>query len=291
MTQQTYAVSGMTCASCVRHVEKALKATPGVSEASVNLATSTVRVEGTASFEDMALQVEDAGYGLKQVEPDASAEASLQPALRRMVFALVLTSPLFVTMIPGLAWHMPGWLQALLATPVVFGSGLGFFARAVRLARRRQVSMDTLIALGSGTAWTFAVIEWWQGAHHLSFESASALVAFLLTGKYLEARAKSRATDALKALLDLAPSTALQIQGDGSLQEVPVSTLHRHDRVRVLPGQAVPADGRVSSGQAEADESMVTGEPMPVPKAPGDFLAAGTVIHGSMLEVEMRIVR
>jgi Cu+-exporting ATPase len=287
---QTYRVSGMTCAACVRHVEKALASTPGISGVSVNLATSTVTVEGTASFEAMALQVEDAGYGLGQIEPERMESEDLRPARRRMVFALVLTAPMLLGMVPGLGWSLPGWLQAVLATPVVFGAGLGFFRRAGRQALHFQSSMDTLIALGSGIAWAFAVSEWWRGAHHLSFETASALVAFLLTGKYLEAKAKMRATDALKALLALAPPTALRIETDGSVLEVPVSALRPGDRVRVRPGQAVPADGRVIAGQAEVDESMLTGEPMPVPKGLGDALVAGTVVHGSVLEQEIQAV-
>jgi Cu+-exporting ATPase len=290
VSQQTYLVSGMTCAACVRHVEKALAATPGISAVAVNLATSTVTVEGTASFEEMAIQVEDAGYGLGQIESDAPESEDLRPAQRRMILALVLTAPMLLAMVPGLGWNLPGWLQAVLATPVVFGAGYGFFRRAGRQALHLQSSMDTLIALGSGIAWTFAVSEWWRGAHHLSFETASALVAFLLTGKYLEARAKSRATDALKALLSLAPPTALRIEIDGSVVEVPVAVLRPGDRTRILPGQAVPADGCVTTGQAEVDESMLTGEPMPVPKGPGDALVAGTVVHGSALEQEIQAV-
>jgi Cu+-exporting ATPase len=288
--QQTYTVSGMTCAACVRHVEKALAATPGISSVSVNLATSRVTVEGTASFEEMAHQVEDAGYGLGQIEPERPQSEDLGPAQRRMVLALGLTMPMLVTMIPGLGWSLPGWVQATLATPVVFGAGFGFFRRAARQAMHLQSSMDTLIALGAGIAWAFAIGEWWRGAHHLSFETASALVAFLLTGKYLEARAKSHATDALKALLSLAPPTALLIGADGSVTEVPVSVLRPGDRVRVLPGQAVPADGRVLAGQAEIDESMLTGEPMPVSKGPGDAMIAGSVVHGSALEQEIQAV-
>jgi Cu+-exporting ATPase len=256
----------------------------------VNLATSRVIVEGTASFEAMAVQVEDAGYGLARIESESPASEDLGPAQRRMIVALVLTAPMLAAMIPGLGLHLPGWLQAVLATPVVLGAGLGFFRRAGRQALHFQASMDTLIALGSGIAWAFAMGEWWRGAHHLSFETASALVAFLLTGKYLEARAKSRATDALRALLSLAPPTALRIEADGSALEVPVSMLHPGDRTRVLPGQAVPADGRVITGQAEVDESMLTGEPMPVPKGPGDALVAGTVVYGSALEQEIQAV-
>jgi Cu+-exporting ATPase len=289
VSQQNYAVSGMTCAACVRHVEKALASTPGVASASVNLATSTVQVEGTASFEAMALQVEDAGYGLARIPEEAPGE-DLAPARHRMLFALALTAPMLAAMMPWPGWHLPGFVQALLATPVVFGAGLGFFRRAGRQALHGQASMDTLIALGSGIAWAFAMGEWWKGAHHLSFETASALVAFLLTGKYLEARAKARATDALKALLSLAPPTALRIQPDGSTIEVPVSMLQPGDQARVLPGQAVPADGRVKSGLAEVDESMLSGEALPLAKGPGDALVAGTVVHGAALELEILAV-
>ena len=287
MSRQTYRVSGMTCAACVRHVEKALAGTPGVEAAAVNLATSTVAVAGTASFEAMALQVEDAGYGLEPLEPGAPAGDDLAPARRRMAVALVLTAPLLAAMVLGLGWHLPAWVEALLATPVVFGAGAGFFKRAGRQLRHGQASMDTLVALGSGTAWLFAVGEWWGGAHHLSFETAAALVAFLLTGKYLEARAKSRATGALQALLSLAPPTALLLEPDGSTREVPVSELRPGAGARVLPGQAVPADGRVRTGQAEVDESMLTGEPLPVAKGPGDALVAGSVVHGSALDMEI----
>ena len=292
MSQQTFSVSGMTCAACVRHVEKALAGTPGVTAATVNLATSTVTVEGTAAFAALAFQVEDAGYGLAQIESTLTAENldQLAPARNRMALALALTAPMLVTMLPGLGWHLPAWTQALLTTPVVFGAGWGFFHRAGRQARHGQASMDTLIALGSGIAWLFAMGEWWRGAHHLSFETAAALVAFLLTGKYLEARAKSRATDALKALMALAPPTALRIAGDGTVQEIPVALLAPGDRVRVLPGQSVPADGTVTAGQAEVDEAMLTGESLPVPKVTGDRVIAGTVVYGAALEVAVQAV-
>ena len=293
MSTETYTVTGMTCASCVRHVEKALTSTPGVRAATVNLATATATVEGEASFETLAAQVEDAGYGLGRPKADqavAQAEDDPVPARNRMIIALVLTAPLLLAMVPGLGLHLPGWLQALLSAPVVFWAGWGFFRRAARQARHGQASMDTLIALGSGVAWTFAVAEWLNGVHHLSFETAAALVAFLLTGKYLESRAKSKATDALKELLALAPPTALRLAADGTVAEVPVADLRPGDRARVLPGHAVPADGRVTAGQAEVDESMLTGEPLPVPKGPGEGLVAGTVVHGSALEMEIQAV-
>ena len=290
MTTQTFSVTGMTCAACVRHVEKAITGTEGVTAARVNLATATVDIDGSATFEALAPRLEDAGYGLLKIESEGPLEEDLGPSRRRMVLALALSAPMLITMLPGVPWHVPGWVQAALATPVVFGAGLGFFRRAGRQALHGQASMDTLIALGAGIAWAFAMAEWARGAHHLSFETAASLVAFLLTGKHLEARAKARATDALKALLALAPPTALRVAPDGSVLEVPVAVLGLGDLVRILPGQAVPADGRVRSGCAEVDESMLTGEPLPVPKVVGDTLVAGTVAHGSALEMEVQAV-
>jgi Cu+-exporting ATPase len=292
MAAQTYTVEGMTCASCVRHVEKALKATPGVASAVVNLATNQVVVEGSAPFEQLAQQVADAGYGLVRPEAAASSEEDreLEAARQRMAVALVLTAPLLASMVPGVGAHLPGWLQALLSAPVVFWAGGAFFRRALRQARHGQASMDTLVALGSGVAWLFAFAEWLHGAVHLSFETAAALVAFLLTGKYLEARAKRKATESLKELLSLAPPTALRLALDGTEEEVPVAALQLGDRVRILPGHAVPADGRVVEGQAEVDESMLTGEPLPIPRGAGDSLVAGTVVHGSALQMEVRAI-
>ena len=290
MATQTFSVTGMTCAACVRHVEKAITSTEGVSAARVNLATATVDIDGSATFEALAFQVEDAGYGLLRIEAEAPLGEDLGPSRNRMLLALALSAPMLLAMLPGVPWHLPGWVQAALATPVVFGAGLGFFRRAGRQALHGQASMDTLIALGAGIAWAFAMAEWLRGAHHLSFETAASLVAFLLTGKHLEARAKARATDALKALLALAPPTALRVEPDGSVLEVPVAVLVLGDVVRILPGQSVPADGHVRAGAAEVDESMLTGEPLPVPKVPGDSLVAGTVVHGSALELEVQAV-
>ncbi len=293
MGVRTFPVKGMTCASCVRHVERALSDTPGVSFASVNLATSSATVEGEAPFDLLAAHVRDAGYELDPAvagEETLAAQEDLAPARLRMLIALALSAPMIAAMIPGLGLHLPGWLQAALATPVVFWAGWGFFRRAARQARHGQTSMDTLIALGSGVAWGFAMAEWGRGAHHLSFETAAALVAFLLTGKYLEARAKSRATDAMRELLSLSPPTALRVDEHGEVVEVPVAMLLRGDRVRVLAGASVPADGRVIGGQAEVDESMLTGEPLPVPKASGDTLVAGTIVHGSSLDLDIQAV-
>ncbi|MBS1767830.1 MAG: cadmium-translocating P-type ATPase [Acidobacteria bacterium] len=285
MDIKTFPVEGMTCASCVRRVEKALKAVPGVAEASVNLALNeaTVSFEG-ATPEALAAAVAAKGYALRLDEGPRVDEAARLGW--RAVIAWTLSAPLLLGMFPG-APHLDWRIQAALSALVAFGAGSGFFLRAARQARSLESSMDTLIALGAGSAWLFALVEGLRGAHHLTFETSAALVAFLLLGKWLEARMKGRAASSLEALLKLAPATALRLE-DGVEVEVQASELRAGDRVRVKPGSAVPADGVVLLGHAEAEEALLTGEPLPVPKAPGDTVIAGALLHGGALDIEVR---
>jgi Cu+-exporting ATPase len=173
-----------------------------------------------------------------------------------------------------------------LSAGAAFGAGWPFFARAFRQARKAESSMDTLIALGALASFAFGVHEGITGAAHPPFETAAALVSFLLAGKYLEAKARHRATDALEALLKLAPTTAFRLD-DGVELEVPVALLQPGDRVRVKPGAAVPVDGKVVAGQADVEEAMLTGEPLPVAKAPGHRVLAGATVHGGFLDVQV----
>lgn len=285
MEIKTFPVEGMTCASCVRRVEKTLKKVPGVAEASVNLALNeaTVTYDGVEPAA-MAEALKAQGYALVLDETQKVDEAARLGW--RAVAAWVLTAPLLLGMTPG-APHLDWRAQAALSGLVAFGAGSGFFLRAARQARSLESSMDTLVALGAGAAWLFAVVEALQGAHHLTFETAAALVAFLLLGKWLEARMKGRAASSLSALLKLAPAKALRLE-DGIEVEVAASDLRPGDRVRVKPGSAIPADGVVASGQAEVEEALLTGEPLPVPKSPGDAVIAGALVHGGVLEVEVR---
>ncbi len=285
MEIKTFPIEGMTCASCVRRVEKTLKKVPGVAEASVNLALNeaTVTFEGTAP-ETMAEALKGQGYALVLDAGKRVDEASRIGW--RALIAAVLTTPLLLGMIPG-APHLDWRVQAALSGLAAFGAGSGFFLRAARQARSLESSMDTLVALGAGAAWAFALVEALGGAHHLTFETAAALVAFLLLGKWLEARMKGRAASSLASLLKLAPAQALRIE-DGVEVEVAASDLHPGDRVRVKPGGAIPADGVVVAGQAEVEEALLTGEPLPVPKASGDAVIAGALVHGGVLEIEVR---
>lgn len=203
----------------------------------------------------------------------------------RALIAALLTAPLLLGMVPG-APHLDWWLQAILSGLATFGAGSGFFLRAARQARSLESSMDTLVALGAGTAWAFAVIEALRGVHHLTFETAAALVAFLLLGKWLEARMKGRAASSLASLLKLAPAKALRLEGGVEI-EVAASDLRPGDTVRVKPGGAIPADGVVLVGQAEVEEALLTGEPLPVPKGSGDAVLAGALVHGGVLEIEV----
>ncbi|MFN8010524.1 MAG: cation-translocating P-type ATPase [Holophagaceae bacterium] len=300
MKTVTYPVRGMTCASCVNHVEKALKGVAGVQEVSVNLATEEARVGFDGPSEaDLARAVSAAGYTLVTEEAaEAPVEDPLISLRTRMVLAVALSAPLMLDMLPRLPWHLPPFMQWAFSTAVVFYAGRAFFARALTQAAHRQTSMDTLVALGAFTAWLFGLAEWLFPAHamepmaprHLSFETAAGLVAFLLVGRYLEAKARTRAAESLRGLLRLAPPTATWLppaEIGGGEKEVPVGDLAVGDLVRVKPGMAIPADGTVVDGYAEVQTTLFSGEPLPVPKGPGDTVIAGTLVHGTPLTVRV----
>lgn len=289
MESHTYRVEGMTCASCVRRVEKALAAVPGVSSAMVNLATE----EATVTFDDvtpeqLAQALAERGYALVMDPTGEEKNQEVLAALIRTLLAWVFTLPLFASMVPGVMLHLDWRIQALLSAVVVFAAGGGFFKRATLQLLHRETTMDTLVALGAGVSWGFGLVEGLRGEHHLTFETAAALVAFLLLGKYLETRAKVHTGDSLTSLLKLAPSTALRLDAEGNAEEVPVSMLKPGNRVRVRPGSAIPVDGVVVAGSADVEEALLTGEPLPVPKQKGDAVIAGALVHGGSLELEVR---
>ena len=287
MGTRTFRVEGMTCASCVARVERAIKAVPGVSGVQVNLATEEARIVVTDAT-DLALvtAVQARGYRLIPAQEIVDDTVAVRHALWRVLIAWLLTLPLMVGMVPGLHWHLPWPIQMTLSALAAFGAGSGFFVRALRQAAKLESSMDTLIALGALLTWGFAIHEGMQGAMHPPFEGAAALVAFLLTGKYLEVKAKHRATDSLGALLHLAPGVALRVGQDGVEQEIASSQVRPGDVVRIKPGHAAPVDGVVVAGTADLEEALLTGEPLPVPKGVGDKVMAGALVHGGVLDVQ-----
>jgi Cu+-exporting ATPase len=207
-----YRVGGMTCASCVRRAEKALSKVPGVHKVTVNLATEEAAIVcDQVSDGALASALQASGYQLIPLTERKDSDQAVSRARLRVLAAWALTLPLLVEMIPGVHVHLPWPVQAALSAGAAFGAGWPFFARAFRQARKAESSMDTLIALGALASFAFGVHEGITGAAHPPFETAAALVSFLLAGKYLEAKARHRATDALEALLKLAPTTAFRL--------------------------------------------------------------------------------
>ncbi|MBI4614404.1 MAG: copper-translocating P-type ATPase [Planctomycetes bacterium] len=287
-------VRGMHCASCVGRVEKALAAVSGVRRATVNLATGTAQVEGEVAPEALIHAVESEGFDASVKEaarPREPTASELPPARRertRFVVSAALSAP-FLAIMFGLSANWTPWLEAALATTVTVGCGAGFFRRAFRQALRAAADMDTLIALGSGAAWASSMVEFvrWlaagrTGHPHFYFETAAMIVTLILMGRFLEARAKGRAGAAIRALLSLAPPTAI-VRREGREVEIPVQEVLAGDVLLVRPGSRVPVDGTVLEGRSAIDESMLTGESLPVEKGPGDELSGGTLAGNGFL--------
>jgi P-type Cu+ transporter len=282
-------IEGMTCASCVSRVEKALLRVPGVSSAEVNLATEQARVvrfAGAAPLPDLLAAVQRAGYAAHEQHDDAAAAArTARPWLsdgRRVLLAALLSAPLALPMLGDLAgqhWMLPGWLQLLLATPVQFWLGGRFYRAGFAALRAGSGNMDLLVALGTSAAYGLSVVTLWSSADAmpaLYFESAAVVITLVLFGKWLEARAKRQTTDAIRALQALRPDTA-RVRRDGVETEVALAEVRVGDEVVVRPGERLPVDGLLLEGRSHVDESLLTGESLPVAKQPGDRVTGGAV--------------
>ena len=313
----TFAVGGMTCAACVGRVEKALQGADGVVEASVNLATERARVRYAAGtdVETLYEAVRRTGYdvveagegGAEDAEQEARAR-DRQRLQRRLVWAAGLTLPLFLLeMVPmaipgGMAWidglipMQTRWLVAfVLATAVQFGPGWRFYRAGWAAARHGAPDMNTLVALGTTAAYGYSVVATFlpgglpAGAVHVYYEASATIITLILLGKWFEARAKGQTSDAVRALLGLRAETARVVR-DGQESEVPIEEVDVGDVVRVRPGEKVPVDGVVTEGASYVDESMVTGEPVPVEKGEGAEVVGGTVNQaGSLLVRTTRV--
>ncbi|MDG1581452.1 heavy metal translocating P-type ATPase [Pseudomonas sp. GOM6] len=281
------AISGMTCASCVGRIERALGKVPGVRSVSVNLASEQARVELLAGTSGRALldAVEDAGYSARLVDsaPTQAPQAALRRERLAVLAALLLAAPLVLPMFAewaGLHWMLPAWVQFALATPVQFVLGARFYRAAWKAVRAGSGNMDLLVALGTSAAYGLSLYLWaTAGDHHpphLYFEASSVVIALVLLGKYLESRAKRQTGAAIRALEALRPDQAKRLV-DGREESVAIADLRRGDQVVVRPGERFPVDGEVLEGHSQADEALISGESLPQAKGPGDRVIGGAI--------------
>lgn len=292
------AVTGMSCAACAGRVERALRTVPGVADAAVNLITGRATVRGAAHPGALIAAVGKAGYQASPVAGDAPAappgegdralarDLLVAAALALPVFALEMGSHLVPALrdwvAQGLGLRSSWLLQWALATAALLGPGRRFYAKGLPAIARGAPDMNTLVAIGTASAYAYSTVatfapDWLpQGTAHVYYEAAVLIVALVLAGRYLEARAKGRASQAIRRLAGMQVRVARVVRSTGTV-EVPAAALAVGDRVEVRPGERVPADGEVVEGASYVDESMITGEPVPVAKAAGSRVVGGTV--------------
>ncbi|MCA0326251.1 MAG: heavy metal translocating P-type ATPase, partial [Proteobacteria bacterium] len=284
-TDFTLQVDGMTCASCVGRVETALLKVPGVMGASVNLATERASVQAlsTVSVSDLEAAVDRAGYKAKRVDAAKPATEASHPQWWPVAVGAALTLPLVAPMLLqlfGIHWMMNGWLQLALAAPVQFWLGWRFYKAGWKALRAGTGNMDLLVALGTSAAFGLSLYLLFKhadhGIPHLYFEASAAVITLVLLGKWLEVRARRQTTDAIRALNALRPATARVLRGDIEI-ELPMEQVTVGDRVRVRPGERIAVDAQVLDGRSHVDESLITGESLPVLKAPGDRVTGGSI--------------
>ncbi|QSP95429.1 copper-translocating P-type ATPase [Marinobacter salinisoli] len=307
--QITLSVSGATCASCVNTIEKALNSVPGVTSAHMNLADNTASARGQADPEALVKAIERAGYGATVIDDPDAADAERQQKDRTEYRALLIKMAVSLSLGLGLMiWGMgidsmmitkanqSTWLiLGALTLVVMVATGGHFYTGAWKAFRNHNANMDTLIALGTGTAWLYSMVVTGvpelvpQAARHVYFEASAMIIGLINLGQALELRAKGKTSEAVRKLLDLRPKTARVIR-DGEEQEIPVAEVRTGDSIRVRPGEQLPVDGVITEGATRIDESMLTGEPMPVTKQIGDQVSAGTLnTHGAVVFEATRV--
>lgn len=279
-------IGGMTCASCVSRVEKALKQVPGVLSASVNLATETAEVitaGGGALLPALMAAVARAGYQAREIPASGAPVDKPAAAWWPIALAAVLSAPLALPMVGALfgkEWMLDGWLQWLLATPVQFWLGARFYRAGWKALRARTGNMDLLVALGTSAAYGLSVYQLLRhGGHgmaHLYFEASAVVITLVLLGKWMETRAKHQTTAAIRALQALRPDTARR-RRDGKDEDVALQEIQLGDLVVVRPGERIAVDGEIVEGSTQVDESLITGESLPVMKHAGDRVTGGAV--------------
>ncbi len=279
MRKLEFLVRGMHCAACASAVEHTVSALPGTEDVYVNIATNRLTLLADPLLIPAIEQaVRKAGFSARSAELPEDAPSSWVPS----VLALLLAGILAVLCATG----APEWVRALLLTPILF-LGRRFFRNGFSSLLRWSPGMESLVALGSGAAVLYSTWAWIAGRGHGYWDSAGMIVAFVLSGKFLEERTRRRASGALRELLELAPPTALLLTSDGE-HSIPLADVRPGDRLRVRPGEKIPVDGVVLAGTSAADESMLTGESLPVEKAPGDNVIGASLNTSGSLEIEAK---
>ena len=307
--QISLSVSGATCASCVNTIEKAMMSVSGVTHAHMNLADNTATATGDADPDALVKAIESAGYGASVIENADEADERKQTEDRKQYRTLLIKMAVSLSLGLGLmVWGMgfgsmmvteanqTTWLGLGVLTVIVMAATGGhFYTGAWKAFRHHNANMDTLIAVGTGTAWLYSIVVASvpellpEMARHVYFEASAMIIGLINLGQALELRAKGKTSEAVRRLLDLRAKTARVIR-DGQEQDIPVEEVRKGDRVRVRPGEKIPVDGLIREGSSRVDESMLTGEPMPVSKAEGDEVSAGTLnTHGSIIYEATRV--
>jgi Cu2+-exporting ATPase len=293
--KRTFPVTGMTCASCAASAESIISSQPGVLKAAVNFANASVQAEYIPTIvkpEDLQKAVQSIGYDLVIEDTQEAKEAledlhkqKLQSLKQRTLWSVILSVPLVVIGMVFMDIPYANYIMWALATPVVVVFGGQFFVNAYKQAKHRSANMDTLVAMSTGIAYLFSVFntvypQFWHSRGlmpHVYFEAAAVVIAFILLGKLLEERAKANTSSAIKKLMGLQPKSVMKINADGTEQSIAIEDVQLQDVLLVKPGDKIPVDGKVVEGNSYVDESMISGEPIPVLKEKGTDVFAGTI--------------
>lgn len=299
MSKNTFYVRGMTCAACARNVENILKFTDGVQDASVNYSAHQVTVlyDENVPFIKLKAAVQDIGYDIdesidiEKIKRERKKE--LEITQKKLIVAAIFSVPIFLLSMVFMHVAYNSYIMLVLSLPVIFYSGWHFYTSAIKKLRYGQFSMDTLIALGTGAAFIFSVINTFFESYftnaglesHLYYESAVVIITLILLGKYIEERAKVATSSAIEKLMDLQAKFAIRVQG-ATEEEIPVSAVLVGDTLRVLPGGQIPVDGKIVAGSGFVDESMISGEPDAVKKTVNDVVTGGTINQNTALLIQ-----
>jgi len=286
----TYKISGMTCASCVARVEKALKAVPGVTSVSVNLATEMATVDWQNKADNSALlkAADKAGYQASLPSAQVKTES---PQFWPVLLGLALSLPLVLPMLCGHSFMLPAFWQWVLASPVQFYLGARFYRSGFKAAINLAGNMDLLVAIGTSAAYGLSLYLWWRHGSHaeLYFESSAVIITLVLLGKFLEQRAKQQTTATIRALEKLRPLRA-QVLRQGAWTDVALADVREGDEVRVLAGETIPVDGVILEGSTHVDESLLTGESRLLARTVGEKVIGGAINADGLIQVEVSAV-